>query len=90
MLDIVFRLERRFGVRLETADFDQLGRKRNINEVTAGDLFDIVCCSLQAVGRPVPVNGWNGVRLELANSLSVSPLTIRRESLLVGDLGMSC
>ncbi len=46
VLDIVFRLERRFGVRLEPSYFDQLGRKRNYNELTAGDLFDVVSCSL--------------------------------------------
>lgn len=88
MMDIVFRLERRFGVRLEIANFDHLRDPRR-TDLTAGELFDVVSSSIQAVGRPVPANCWNGVRLELAKVLYVSPLGIRRESRLSGDLGMS-
>ena len=87
MLDIVFRLERRFGVRLEPSYFDYL-RELGRTDITAGELFEAVGDRLRAVGRPVPANCWNGVRLELANVLLVSPLSIRRESRLHGDLGM--
>lgn len=88
MLDIVFRLERRFGVRLESADFEFMHAPGR-TDITAGELFEALCSRFRAVGRPVPVNCWNGVRLELANVLLVSPLSIRRETKLIGDLGMS-
>jgi hypothetical protein len=86
-LDIRFRLERRFDVRIEHADFDHL-RGRSRADLTAGELFEVVCVRLRSAGRPVPPSAWNGVRLELAQALNVSPLGIRRGSWLAGDLGM--
>lgn len=86
-LDIRFRLERRFDVRIELTDFAHL-RGRDRADLTAGELFEVVCRRIRATGRDVPPSAWNGVRLELAQALNVSPLGIRRESWLVADLGM--
>ena len=88
MLDIVFRIERRHGVRLESSDFSHLW-KTGQTDTTAGDLYEILCITLHQSGKAVPPSCWNGLRLDLANALGVSPLIIRRESKLIADLGMS-
>lgn len=86
-LDVRLRLERRFGVRIEYADFDHLiGREQA--DLTAGELYDALCKRIRNAGRPVPHSCWNGVRLDLAEALNVSPLSIRRENRLARDLGM--
>ncbi len=86
-LDIRWRLERQFDIKFEHSDFAHIwdsGRR----DITAGELFDVVYTRLQSEGRPIPFSGWNRVRLELAHALVVPPQTIRRENLLVADLGM--
>jgi hypothetical protein len=85
--DIRFRLERRFGVRVEYADFDDLS-SRGRPDLTAGDLYEVLCKLIRASGKRVPYSCWNGVRRDLAEALNVSPLSIRRDNTLAGDLGM--
>jgi hypothetical protein len=85
--DVRFRLERRFGVRIEYADFpDRTGGERA--DLTAGELYDVLCKRIRIARRPVPYGCWNGLRLDLADALNVSPLSIRREIRLSNDLGM--
>jgi hypothetical protein len=86
-LDIRFRLERQFDITFEQTDFAHVwesGRR----DLTAGELFDVVCVRLQSEGRPIPYSGWNRVRLELARALVVPPHHIHVDSRLVADLGM--
>jgi hypothetical protein len=86
-LDITFRLERQFDIKFEPKDFAHIwdsGRR----DITAEELFDVVCTRLQTEGRPVPFSAWNRVRLELARALDVPPNEIRRKKWLVSDLGM--
>jgi hypothetical protein len=85
--DIRFRLERRFGVGIEYADFDHL-TSRGRADLTAGDLYEVLCKRIRAVGRRVPYSCWNGLRRDLAEALNVSPFSIRQESRLARDLGM--
>lgn len=87
-LDIRFRIERRYGVRFERDDFTHRPNIRT-NDITAGELFAVVAEKLQASGRRVPASCWNGVRLEVGEALSVSPLTIRSGTLLIAELGMA-
>jgi hypothetical protein len=86
-LDIVFRLERRYGVNLQREHFEHVLTRMKA-ELTAGDLLEVVCGQLRCSGRPIPPSTWNGIRLEVARAFNISPFTIRRESKLVGDLGM--
>ena len=84
-LDVVHRLERWYGVRLERADLEPLWL-RPARNLTAGELHAAVCDKLRAAGRAVPASSWNGVRLELATVLGVSPFAIRPGSWRVADL----
>ena len=86
-LDVCFRLERRFNVRLERADFEHLWNRKPF-DLTAGELHEILCKQLHDAGRPVPISSWNAVRLELGDTLGMSPLQIRRETWMGHDLGM--
>ena len=86
-LDLAFRLEKRFGVRIRPGDCLPIFQARR--DLTVGGLHEVVCRRLREEGRPVPFASWNGVRLEVGKALGVSPLVIRRSSRLIADLGMS-
>ena len=89
LLDIRFRIEKRFGVTLEIGDMECFAANRHPFDITAAELHFLVGAKLQEAGRPVPRGCWNGIRLVLAEALCVSPHKIKPESWLVKDLGMT-
>jgi hypothetical protein len=86
-LDVVWRLERRFGICLDATDFQYLAEQGQ-DDVTAGEVYAVVCRKLWDANRPIPAGGWNGVRIDLHEALHVRPFSVRRSSLLIRDLGM--
>ncbi|MEX0717933.1 MAG: hypothetical protein WD066_15165 [Planctomycetaceae bacterium] len=93
-LDIRFRLEKRFEVRLDRhsetallATFEAASPEER--DFTAGALHDWICEECRRAGRPVPTSSWTRVKLTLAEVLLIAPHEIRRDSRLVRDLGMS-
>jgi hypothetical protein len=87
-LDIAFRAERQFGVRLGPADLDPILRTRTRPDMTAGELHDLIVAKCASAGRAVPFSSWGRVKVILTDALGGSLTTIRRGSLLRRDLGM--
>ncbi len=87
LVDTLYRLERRYGVRLRADDFKPYFAKP-AHQLTAGELHSVLCDALARERKPVPVSSWNGVRRELAEVAVVSPFVIRRQSRLRDDLGI--
>jgi len=88
-LDIVFRIEKRYNVKVDMQDWVELANHRTPGDLTAGELHFLIGASLQESNQPVPRSLWNGLRVILAQSLAVSPQKIKPESWLIKDLGMS-
>lgn len=55
-LDIVFRLERAFGVSLKGSDFETIPPDSRV-ELSAGQLWEVVAAKLQSAGKSLPLDG---------------------------------
>jgi hypothetical protein len=86
-LDIVFRVEREFGVVLTAADFVGLSPEARV-ALTAGQLWEMVATRIRASGRPVPVDGWDRMVTALCEALNKKPVRITPTARLYADLGM--
>jgi hypothetical protein len=86
-LDIVYRLERAFGVSLTDADFADLSAEARV-ALTAGQLWEVVAARLRASGRDLPADGWDRVVDVLSEALNVKPIRIVPNARLYADLGM--
>src|SRR5262245_44197833 len=84
-IDVLFRLEKEFRICFCSDDFRHI---QDEADITAGELFAIVCRKVQEAGRPVPFGSWQRIRLVLHEALRASPWRIRRESRLRADLRM--
>lgn len=90
LLDLTFRLEKAFGIKVAQADLLKLESGRFPWDVTAGELHLWVVQICNERGVKFPPSSWNRVRLELAKVVGKPPQVIRRETLVVRDLGFSC
>lgn len=88
-LDIVFRLERQFSVKLKLAALGPHFCRRTPPDLSAGELHDWVVAQCVAQGKPVPHSSWRRVKVVLLDAIAARPSTVRRDSLLRADLGMS-
>ena len=88
LLDVTFRVEDQFGVKLDNSDWESLFGHRTTFDVSAGELHFLVGAKLGEAGKPVPRSCWNGIRLVLAKTLGIPPNRIKPESRLVRDLSM--
>jgi hypothetical protein len=86
-LDVVWRLEREFGVKLLGADFERLSADER-NGLTAEQLWQVVADKLRNTGIDVPSNGWERVVAVLGEALNVRPERVASGSRLYADLGM--
>jgi hypothetical protein len=86
-LDIVFRLEREFGVRLTGTDFAQFSAHERIT-LTAGQLWKVVAGKRQNGGNNRPKDGWERVVTTLGEALNVDSERVLPSSRLYADLGM--
>ena len=89
LLDICFRIEKRYHVTLDAADLLSLVNREPPTDITAGDLHFLVGAKLREAGRPVPRSLWNGIRIALAEGLGVTPMDIKPGSWLIKELGMT-
>lgn len=85
--DIVFRLERDFGVTLSSTDFEGLSPNARL-ALTAGQLWEMVAAKLSSAGTELPPDGWAQLVAVLSEALNVKPKRIVPESRLYADLGM--
>jgi acyl carrier protein len=112
-LDVTFRIEKNFNLRISNEDWTALATGRRPPDVTAGELFELIrrrrnCRSCEydlrghadagvcpECGRGFNVEAvtddtqWEILRRLLAEAMGVERDNIRRETLLVRDLGMT-
>lgn len=85
-LDLVFRLEKSFEIKLPHTDKNELFDVPV--GVCAGHVHDFICKRLSEVGRPIPYSSWHRVQLCISRAVGVPPQRVKRDSRLVKDLGM--
>ena len=93
-LDIVFRLERSFAVKIPRGRLywtrEQVNRGDFPNtDPTAGEIHARMCELLREQNRPVPSESWQRVCRCIGDCLGIGPDTIRPEHHLIGELGAS-
>ena len=87
-LDIVYLVERDFGVLLVAADFEGLSPAAR-QGLTAGQVWGVIAARLVAVGSSVPPDGWARLVTILTRSLNVKPEQVTHGSRLYADLDMT-
>jgi hypothetical protein len=86
-LDIVYRLERDFGVTFTAGDFEGWSAETRV-ALTAGQLWEMVAAKLRDAGTESPPDGWERVVAVLSDALNVKPRQVTPASRLYADLGM--
>jgi hypothetical protein len=76
ILEVVFAIEDRFGIFINTDDWDSLTGSKCTGDFTAGELHFLVGVKLREAGRSVPRSCWNGIRVELAKAFGISACSI--------------
>ena len=87
LLDLVFWLERSFGVKLDRKEFLRVFGQREPVDFTAGELHDWVCEEIWRKGKTVPFSSWHRVQRVLFDLTGKLPQSIRRGSYIDRDLG---
>jgi hypothetical protein len=88
LLDLTFRIERSFGVKIAPGDYDRLPGRVPF-EATAGEIHELVVRICIERGVEVPWSSWNKVRKALAEVTGKSPKLIHRDTWIVRDLDFS-
>ena len=92
-LDIMFRIEKAFGIRIPrgriywSEEQRQLKRLPMATGLTIGDIHRRTCELLAEMNVPVPDDSWERVTQCVGGALSISPTTIRPQDRLMEDLG---
>ncbi len=92
LLDFNFRIEGRFGIKINRNDFRMLEpsyTSREPPDMTAGEMHDWVAKLCEAQGVKVPHSSWSRVRIALAEVVGKPPQSIHRETLVKRELGFS-
>jgi hypothetical protein len=80
-LDLEFRLERAFEVKLARTWIESAGDPAR-RDVQVGRIHAHVCTVLRNAGRSIPHSSWHRVQLCVAQVVKVPPATVRPESWL--------
>lgn len=86
-LEVVYCVEREFGVTLTAADFVAWSADARVG-LTAGQLWELIANKLRVADAAVPADGWERVVSALSEALYVRANRISAESRLYADLGM--
>jgi len=90
LLDISFRIEREFGVRLEMRDLVFPEQREKIQDPTAGQLFEFLLRSLpdlEHAARPTDEDLWRRLQLIIADVCFIPPTAVIPTARLWADLG---
>jgi len=88
LLDMTFRSEKRFGVKLKERDFVRLTGISATHVPTVGDFHNWVCQSCREQGVPIPHGSWRRIKLIIVDVTGTPPSKIRKESLLNSEIGI--
>jgi hypothetical protein len=86
-LDVVWRLEREFKLKLTGSDFERFTAEERTG-LTAGQLWYTVAGKLRQTGIEVPGNGWERSIVALCEALNVDAERVNPDARLYADLGM--
>ena len=91
-LDIVFRLEKSFGIKVPRGRLFWTDEQRRRGEdppgdVSVGEIHERLSGLMREQNLPVPGDSWERVRDCVAGALGVRPEEVRREHRIVRDLG---
>jgi hypothetical protein len=88
-LDLCFRLEKHFGIRITAKDFEMLHARPDAWDPTAGEVHAWIVKLCATCNVRVPWSSWNRVRLALANVVRKPPQFIKRDTHLIRDSDFS-
>jgi hypothetical protein len=84
MLDVVFRLENSFGIKICRTKIDSVNGPPG--SITAGEAHERGCRLLRERGQPGPPSSWRRVQSVLSEATGTPPRLIRRDTRLRQDL----
>jgi hypothetical protein len=91
ILDLTFRLERRFGIKIRRDDLVKLIEKNEPPDVTVGQLFDFVRSRADRVALLDDEMDadliWLMFQREVSDALGVEPGEVLKGSWIIRDLG---
>jgi len=91
ILDLVFRLERQFGVRISRDQFSKLAMRNEPPDIRVGDLFDFLCGEVPHSGvLDLELDAdalWPIYQRAISDSLGVDLEEITKAKGLIHDLG---
>lgn len=90
-LDIVFRLERTFEIKIPRGELfyrdGEISDRHKWFDITIGEIHVRLCELLRNRALPIPSDSWELVTRCIGEALHVPPTVIRPEHRLVEDLG---
>lgn len=91
VLDLVFRLETRFGIQIPRGDWIKLMMKNDPPDIAVGDVFDFVRSRAIASGVVDPEMDadliWPMFQRDISDSLGVEPDEVVKDRWIIRDLG---
>lgn len=84
-LDITFRLEREFDIKLRqafTAPFFQARQDGARRAITCGDVCEMVIAACNEQGRPVPFSAWRRVKVCIGKGCGAKLKTVVKSASL--------
>jgi hypothetical protein len=91
LLDVKFRLERRFGVKISGDQLWKMVMSNDPPDIKVGDLFDFIRREIPQFGvADVDLDGdtvWPILQREISNSLGVDLEAVTKDQGLIHDLG---
>jgi acyl carrier protein len=91
LLDVAFRLERRFGVRVSREQLEKLVLKHDPPDIRVGDLFDFIRGEVPRSGvLDLELDAhalWPIYQREISDALGVDIENVTKEKGLIHDLG---
>ena len=93
LLDLVFRLERTFGLKIRRQDLEKLARQNDPPDLLVGQLFDLVRGQTPRGGvldHEVDAEAfWPLFQQQVVDALGIDPDEVTKDKRLFRDLGAS-
>jgi hypothetical protein len=91
LLDLAFRLERQFGVRVSSHQLSKLAMRNDPPDIRVGDLFDLLCSDVPRFGvLDLALDAetlWPTYQRAISDALGVDLAEVTKDKALDHDLG---